>query len=178
MYLAYGIITMRGIVEGGTGKHVTDLTLRGASTALKAWWLCEVLYPPIVLLVRTSVAVFLLRIATRKLHRWIICIDITLTIVITGVFFFLLVFQCSPVSYFWTQVLGETGRCVDRRVVPTATIIHSVTSAISDFVLALLPIAMLWDVKLNKRTKATISFLLGLGLLYAADRLLKILFSL
>ena len=166
LYIIYGIIALHGIVAGGTGLHRTDLNPHGAAIALRGWWICEVLYSPVVLLIRTSVAVFLLRIATNKVHKWIIYVDMAIIWAVTVAFFFILLFQCSPVSYFWEQALGAKGSCMDRRVVPGATIAHSVISAVSDWVLGLLPIAMLWDVQLNKRTKATVSFLLSLGLLY------------
>jgi len=164
-YTAYSIIALHGIVAGGTGLHRTDLTPEGAAIALRAWWLCEVLYTPIVLLIRTSVAAFLLRIANNRVHQCIIYVDLAVIWAVSVAFFFILVFQCSPVSYFWMQALGDKASCIDQRVVPAATIAHSVISAVSDWVLGLLPIAMLWNVQLNKRTKATISFLLGLGLL-------------
>lgn len=49
--------------------------------------------------------------------------------------------------------------------VPRATIAHSILSSMNDFTLALLPIAMLWNINLDKKTKVTISTLLGLGVL-------------
>jgi len=155
---------MHGIFYG-TGLKTSQLTLPGASIALRGWWLCEVIYSPMVLLIRTSVALFLLRIATNKIHKWIIYVDMGFIWVISIVYFFIMVFQCYPVSYFWMRILGEQGKCLNPAVVPAATIVHSATSAVSDWILGLLPIAMLWNVKLNKRTKATISLLLSMGLL-------------
>lgn len=168
VYTAYSVIALNGIVNG-TGKHAVDLTPGGASVALRAWWLCEVLYSPLVLLIRTSIALILLRIATNPVHRWVVYVDMGLVWVLTVAYFFVVVFQCTPVSYFWTQVLGEEqargGRCADGRVVPVGTIALSAVSAVSDWILGLLPIAVLWNVQLSRRTKAAISLLLGVGLL-------------
>lgn len=45
------------------------------------------------------------------------------------------------------------------------TIAHSIVNAVTDFILAFLPIAILWNVKLNKRTKVGVATLLGMGVL-------------
>ena len=157
---------MHGIVAGGTGSHTKDLTPEGAVIALRAWWICEVLYSPIVFLIRSSVAVFLLSIAVKTSHKYIIYINIGVIWVVSVVYFFILVVQCSPVSFFWMQAVGAKGSCIDSKIVPAATIAYSVISAIGDWVLGLLPVAMLWNIQLNKRTKAIVSFLLSLGILY------------
>ncbi len=49
-------------------------------------------------------------------------------------------------------------------VVPAASIAHSLISAICDFILATLPVAMMWNVQLNKRTKVIVAALLSMGL--------------
>jgi hypothetical protein len=174
LYQVYGFFALDGIVRGGTGLHRTALNLDTAALALRAWYMCEVLYPAISLLIRSSVGWFLLRIATNKVHRRIIWIDLGIIWVVTVAYFFIMVFQCSPVSYFWMQVYGMEGHCIDPRVVPAATIAHSILSAFSDWILGLLPIFMLWHVKLNKRTKVTISVLLSLGLVGGVALIVRI----
>jgi hypothetical protein len=141
------------------------LTPESASIALEAWYLCEAIYAPLSGLVRTSIAIFLLRIAQAPAHKCIIWGNMVVIWAISITFFVLVLVQCTPPSYFWKQVLGEQGRCIDSSIIPGATIAHSVISASSDFILALLPIAMLWNVQLNRRTKLTIAVLLGLGFL-------------
>jgi hypothetical protein len=156
---------MWGIIAGGTGEHTSTLTAEGASIALEAWYICEVLYPPISALIRSSIAIFLLRIAQMKVHKYIIYANLVVIWLLSITYFVLLLVQCTPPSYFWQQVLGQPGHCVDKAVIPSVTIAHSVISATSDFILAALPVAMLWSVQLNKRTKLGIAVLLSLGLL-------------
>lgn len=163
LYTVYGVIGLLGIVYGGTGEHVDQLTPEGAAIGLKAWYLCEVLYAPLSALVRTSVAVFLLKIAAAKTHRIIIYVNLAVIWILSIVYFFLMLLQCDPPSFFWEQVLGAPGHCLDPRVVPDATYAHSAIGAVCDWSLALLPIWMLWNVKLNVRTKVTIGILLSMG---------------
>ncbi|KAK0729404.1 hypothetical protein B0T21DRAFT_292540, partial [Apiosordaria backusii] len=164
VYTSHATITIWGIVYAS--EVGDDDFKRGENIALHSWFLNEALYAPLSALIRTSIAVFLLRIATAKIHRNIIYVNLACTWVLTIVYFFIVVFQCSPSSYFYDQVLDPSGgSCIDKNIVPRTTIAHSISSAIQNFILAFLPIAILWHVKLNKRTKAGVATLLGMGLL-------------
>lgn len=165
MYTPYGVMAMHGVSAGGTGKPVGTYTAEMAAVSLRAWYLCEVLYSPITICIRVSICLFLLRVAAQKLHRWILIGNIAIISIISVAFFFVMVLQCSPPSFFWKQVLGAEGRCIDPNIVPDATIAHSVISAISDWIVGVLPIAILWGVKINRRTKVTIAFMLSLGIM-------------
>lgn len=158
-------MAMHGVTAGGTGKVVGTYTAEQAAISLRAWYLCEVLYSPITVCARISICVFILRIAAQKVHRLILIVNIGLISVISFAFFFVMVLQCSPPSYFWKQVLGAEGKCIDPNIVPDATIAHSVISAISDWIVGLLPIAILWHVKINRRTKASIALMLSMGIM-------------
>ncbi|KAF3361124.1 hypothetical protein VdG1_00733 [Verticillium dahliae VDG1] len=129
-----------------------------AARSLRGWYLCMVLYAPITLTIRASVCVLLLRLATSRAHRWIIWANLAVIAAISAAFFFILVFQCSPPSHFWTQ----------------ATTVHSCVSCLSDWCLGLLPVALLWNVKINRRTKGTIAVLLSLGMIAGVVLLVRI----
>ncbi|KAK4180406.1 hypothetical protein QBC36DRAFT_297622 [Triangularia setosa] len=164
LYTTHATITIWGIVYA-SDEGDKDF-VRGENIALHSWFLNEALYAPLSALIRTSIAVFLLRIATAKVHRNMIYVNLACTWVLTTIYFFIVVFQCSPSSYFYDQVLDPSGgSCIDKNIVPRVTIAHSIINAITDFILAFLPIAILWDVKLDKRTKAGVATLLGMGVL-------------
>ncbi|KAK0703817.1 hypothetical protein B0T26DRAFT_658684, partial [Lasiosphaeria miniovina] len=109
-------------------------------------------------------ALFLLRIFMARAHRYIIYASVVCILVMSFVYLFIVLFQCSPISHFYGQVLGQPGTCVDQNIVPGATTAFSVVSAAVDFVLALMPIAILWNVRLGKPTKFGIAAL-GTGIL-------------
>jgi hypothetical protein len=165
MYLAYGTVALHGVLHGATGKRIEELSVDAAALSLRAWFICEVLYSPVTLAIRASVCVVLLRLASERVHIWIIWINFVLITIVSIVFFFLLLFQCSPVVYFWKQVYGLQGSCVPVAVIPTAFWVHSIISSLSDWCLGLLPVAILWHVKINRRTKAIIAFLLSIGIM-------------
>ena len=53
-----------------------------------AWYLGEVLYPPLAAFVRTSIAVFLLHIAVEKWHVWVIRFNVVIIWTLSIVYFF------------------------------------------------------------------------------------------
>ena len=161
-------MALHGVVAGGTGRTVGTFNAETAAISLRAWYVCEVLYSPITICIRVSICVFLLRIAAQKVHRWILIGNIAVISIISVAYFFVMVLQCNPPSFFWEQVLGAKGTCIDPNIVPDATIAHSVISAVSDWIVGFLPIAILWNVKINMRTKVTIAFMLSMGIVYVA----------
>lgn len=176
MYTGYSIEAIIGILKGGTGKHVTQLTLEETYVGLKTWYISEIMYAPLSAMVRTSVALFLLRVATVPIHRWIVIVDLAVVWIVSLVFLFIATFQCNPPSYFYEQVRGAEGQCMSINVVPDAAIAHSVIGAVCDLVFAALPVAMLWNVQLNKRTKTVVAVLLGMGAVAGIALLVRIPF--
>ncbi|KAL0939334.1 uncharacterized protein CTRU02_205944 [Colletotrichum truncatum] len=173
-YVVYGVIAMHGITEGATGRHVTELIRSKAVISLRAWYICEVLYPPITLAIRLSICVLLLRLAVNKVHRWIIYVNLVVVCMISIAFFCIMTFQCKPVSYFWKQLEGMKGSCINYNIVPDAVVAHSVVSAVSDWVMGLLPIALLWNVNLNRRTKVLVAVLLSMGMIAGVALIIRI----
>ncbi|KAF6812717.1 integral membrane protein [Colletotrichum sojae] len=174
MYTVYGGIALHGITNGATGKHITELTAEQAAVSLRAWYICEVLYSPITLAIRTSICLLLLRLAVSRVHRWIIYVNLAVVWAISIAFFLIMTFQCMPPSYFWRQLYGDPGSCINLNIVPDATIAHSVISALSDWCIGLLPIALLWNVNLNRRTKALVAVLLSMGMVAGVALIVRI----
>jgi hypothetical protein len=152
-------------VHYGTGRHLEDIPPKDIPTALYYWWLCELFYTITTVLIRLSIAVFLLRICIKPGERWLIYGTLTMVISFSIFYFFLDLFQCSPVSFFWRQYEGQKGRCINPAAVPDASIAHSVVSFTADWILGLLPVVLLWHLKMNTRTKVSVAGLLSLGLL-------------
>lgn len=164
-FAAYNLIAVHGVASGGTGQHWEDMTTPEAKMALRDWYLCEILYCPVCALVRTSVSVLLLKITCTRAYRWIIFVNLAIVWTLTMALFFVLTAQCSPPSYFWNQVDGAVGKCLDPNLVCEVTIIYSIVGAISDFVLAILPVFLLWNIQMPRAIKVVTAVLLGMGFL-------------
>ena len=153
--------------------HATDLEPYVVANGLKWYFICEMLYLPVSSLVRTSIALFLLQLSPPRNLRITVYTVITSVWILFVVTLFILVFQCSPPAFLWEQILGADGSCWQSGIIPSITVTHSVISSVIDFLLALLPVALVRKVKLSLRTKAMVVGILGLGVSYD-DSLLKI----
>lgn len=81
-YTGYIFNGIYGILTGGAGQHVSQLTTAKIYRGLKTWYISEVLYGPVSAMVRTSVALFLLRVSVEPLHRWIIIVNLAVVYVL------------------------------------------------------------------------------------------------
>lgn len=74
---------------------------------------------------------------------------------LTGVaFFFIAIFQCSPVNYWWKQVNPAVkGHCINIRAISNVTYAYSAVSILTDFIFAFLPIHIVMGLHMDTRTK-------------------------
>jgi hypothetical protein len=77
-------------------------------------------------------------------------------------FFFVIVFQCNPVSYFW-QRRTQSGTCVPNDVIVGLGYTYSGFSIISDFTFALIPAFLVWHLQLERRAKIALIPLITMG---------------
>ncbi|KAI3532113.1 integral membrane protein [Colletotrichum abscissum] len=173
-YTTYGGLVLHGVTHGATGKHLTEVTVDQAAISLRAWYICEVLYSPITLAIRTSICLVLLRLTFIRVHRLVVYTNLVVVWVISTAFCCIVTFQCMPPSYFWRQLYGESGSCHNFNLVAVTTITHSIILAMSDWCMGLLPIVLLWNINLNWRTKAVVATLLGMGIAAGVALIIRI----
>ncbi|POR36571.1 Uncharacterized protein TPAR_03259 [Tolypocladium paradoxum] len=165
IFIASSCISMRGATAGAMGHSQGHYSPERLMASMKGIYLCEVLYPPLSLAIRVSVCLFLLRIVTKKVHRWIV--HVLLAVVSTASVGLLLatIFQCVPPSFFWNQMKpGAEGYCIDQQTVTSLAFVHGSVSALSAWVVGLLPVVILWNVRMDRRTKITVTALLGMSI--------------
>lgn len=85
-----------------------------------------------------------------------------ISVVSCAAFFFVTLFQCNPISYFWNTSTQE-GTCVNIEIVIALGYLYSVFSIISDFTFAILPAFIVMTLQLKLRTKIALIPLLAMG---------------
>ncbi|KAL0764683.1 hypothetical protein CaCOL14_012799 [Colletotrichum acutatum] len=114
LYSVYAAVAIHGIINGGIGRHTSDLDPDSIFIALQVWYMCEILYAFLSALIRTSICLFLLRIFNRginKLAKKMLQANIALVWVSSLVYLFIVVFQCNPPNYYWGKFEGLQGSC-------------------------------------------------------------------
>jgi hypothetical protein len=127
-------------------------------------------------MVRLSVGLLLIRISQTRAHKITIWIITGLMLATSISFFFVTMFQCRPISYFWNWSPTAVGKCGRHTVLANVGYAHMTVSFIADWTLGLLPIWLLRDVPIDGKTKAGIAVLLGFGLLAGVAALARIPF--
>ncbi|KAH6656126.1 hypothetical protein BKA67DRAFT_535020 [Truncatella angustata] len=153
-------------VHYGTGQHEAELPAENVSTARMFWWICYLMYAMTMILSKVSIGCLLLRVAARRLHTWIIYGAMAITVVTCLVFFFVTIFQCAPISFFWNK--NQDGTCVSMDVIIGLAYLYSVCSVFTDFTFALLPAWIISGLQLNMRTKLALIPLMAMGCVASA----------
>ncbi|KAJ9136689.1 Cfem domain-containing protein [Pleurostoma richardsiae] len=152
------------------GIHLADVPPHDPTDGMIWNYAVEILYNPILALVKSSVLLFLLRLFGQKdgVRRFIVILN-TLNIVQMVAFFFVIVFQCRPIAFNWDKTI-EGGRCVDTRVVFTTT---ATLNIITDFLVLGLPLYIFVDLNIPKRTKLALLFVFLLGFLVTITSIVR-----
>lgn len=150
----------------GTGRHRADLSIEGYATARHCWWFCYLFYAAATICAKLSIGCFLLRIAIRKMHTYIIYAAMLFSVVAGGTFFFVSLFQCNPIHFFWNK--EQNGTCVNDKVIIGLAYLYSTFALITDFTFALLPAFLVVGLQLKRRTKIALIPLLAMGCMYVS----------
>ncbi|KAH9225351.1 hypothetical protein K456DRAFT_1793305, partial [Colletotrichum gloeosporioides 23] len=174
LYSAYAAAALIGIVQGGIGRHTSDLDSASIVIALQIWYTCEILFAFISAIIRTSICLFMLRVFKYGLPRAILRATIAVVWTSSTVYLLIIVFQCNPPRYYWAQFEGTSGSCRPASLVPNATIVHSVIAAVSDWVIGILPLQMLWKLQKPRAEKLPLIFFFGVGVVAGMIMIVRI----
>ncbi|KAI0527889.1 hypothetical protein F5B22DRAFT_640866 [Xylaria bambusicola] len=130
----------------------------------------EILYNPILALVKTSILLFLQRLFGHRpgVRRFIVWLNIANIGMMIGVFFGVIL-QCIPISKTWEPTLE--GTCIDRRVLFT---VMSSFNIFTDILMLALPMRIFISLKIPKRTKIALMFVFLLGFLTTITSMIRL----
>ena len=167
-------------VPYGNGRHREFLSYAHYTHINFLTWLTQLLLFPLLCLLKLSVGFLVLRIKNTKPLRyflWTIMAGLIITTLLPEV---VLLAECRPVSAYW---MSHPEMCWDARVriysiyIQTGNYLapyqcsHQVLtgflamSVLTDIICTLLPIAVVWDLRLSLRDKFAICGLMSLGVM-------------
>ncbi|KAI5840097.1 hypothetical protein DFP73DRAFT_197025 [Morchella snyderi] len=141
------------------GMHVWDIVADYGTLALKMDFANQLVYHPILALTKISILVFYYRLSVSGAFRQTVMALIIINVALTVSIFFADFFQCSPINYIWDKSI-EGGKCIDTKAF---FISSAALNIVSDFVVLLLPIPMVWKLKINMKKKIALISLFSLG---------------
>ena len=203
--VAYAGVAYKWILVNGFGYHVWDLrplTLEQNVLSLKLNMAQQLLYNPILCLVKASIIIFLFRLEDRrKLIRWSLFVLFGFNLGhMCGVFFGALT-QCLPIHMYWDHfytdvtlangtIVNPNYHCFDEE---TFSLVTAGFAILTDVLILCVPvsgvarefidkdladriasqIAMIWNLRLNLRKKIGVAVILSLGWIVTAVSILR-----
>ena len=171
----------------GGARHLRYLTPSQVKTAVRLNWAAQPFGIAAFASGKISTAFLIMRIENRTLWRkWFLCGSIAVTVVGTTVAILVLFLQCSPPRALWDDVPGA--KCWNASVNSDIQIINASMSpevfhrglaslgranrrvligwnSFFDLALSLMPITIVWNLKMKMRKKVALCTVLGLGVL-------------
>ncbi|OTA06439.1 hypothetical-protein [Trichoderma parareesei] len=162
------------VAQDGMGRHNAAIMDDDKKISALMWQaLATVTYVINMMFIKLSIGIFLLRVSARKVYNYIICISLVIIAIWSLAIFFYDIFQCSPVQKQWDFRI-QGGKCASPNDIIAAAYAISVMTIASDWLYALLPIPMLWSVKMTSQAKATVILILGLGIFASIATIIRI----
>ncbi|OOG00014.1 hypothetical protein ASPCADRAFT_126894 [Aspergillus carbonarius ITEM 5010] len=158
----------------GMGQKLEQLGSGHLETALFWWWLGQTSYVVTVVVAKISIALALLRLTVSKIHMILLWSVVGVSIAVGLVFWFMLTFECKPVSHFWQR--ESPGSCMAIDYLLDIAYVYSVTAMLCDLILGLLPIFLVWKLQMSRQTKAALAGILSLGCVASAGVIVRIPF--
>jgi len=129
-------------------------------------WLASLLYIIISTMTKLIVGLFLLRICShRRWQRWTIWAIMGVVTVFNTFYFFIAIFACQPVEQEWMRYATPPARgtCNSTLFATVPTYVSAFLNVVADWVLPILPAAMVWSARLDRRTRISVCSVLALG---------------
>ncbi|KAI8960345.1 hypothetical protein F5Y11DRAFT_330303 [Daldinia sp. FL1419] len=161
-------------VHYGAGRHAAYLDPEVNRLGLKLNFISQPIYLWAIPIVKVSVGFFLIRISPSVYYKRILQGVMTFLMAYTFVCFMTLMLQCNNLAILWDNRIQTT--CWSQSTLQGLSYANSTVNIITDIFFALLPIPMLWNVKINARTKASLICVLGLGVFACAAAIVKAAF--
>ncbi|EFX04475.1 hypothetical protein CMQ_1403 [Grosmannia clavigera kw1407] len=142
------------------GIHADHVPVDYDERSALIWnFVVQVLYNPILALVKTSVLLFLLKLGSQKQAvRLSIYVLNTFNLSLMVAIFVVVIFQCRPISFNWD--VSEHGHCIKQGAFYMVT---AALTILTDILSLALPFWVFLDLKLPRRVKVALLFVFLLG---------------
>ncbi|KAL6710095.1 hypothetical protein ACN47E_009886 [Coniothyrium glycines] len=160
-------------VHYGAGRHIEYIEPTDFMNALKLNFISQPIYLFAIALVKISVGFFLLRIAVQPFYRRLIIGIMAFMAIYTCGCFLTIVLQCTDLRMLWDR--SVKGTCWTSFTLKALGYVNSTLNISTDIAFSIaIPIPMIWGLQMNRRQKASLICIMGLGIFATAAALVKL----
>lgn len=154
---------MREVVDNGLGRDMWTLKDIQITNVLRFYFMGEIFYVVALGVSKISILCFYLRVFPNKDFRRVIYGVMALSVAYTIAFFFATTFQCTPISYAWTQWDGlHKGTCND---IHLQGWIAAGINICLDIIVMVLPLKHLIGLQMDLRKKLMVISMFSVGII-------------
>ncbi|OJJ74606.1 hypothetical protein ASPBRDRAFT_455454 [Aspergillus brasiliensis CBS 101740] len=155
----------------GAGRH-TVYVEKTASIATHLNFATQGIYMWAIGLVKISIGLFLLRFAPRRGYKIFIWVVMVLMLLYTIICFLTLMFECKNIRSIWDK--NVKSECFTSTQLLKLSYTNTGLNILTDIIFAVLPAIMLRHLQVNRRVKASLVCILGLGIFACAAAIVKL----
>ncbi|EXJ56453.1 hypothetical protein A1O7_06797 [Cladophialophora yegresii CBS 114405] len=156
----------------GYGRDTWRLPFDDTKAVYMIFYTGGILYAVGVASTKVAFLVFYIKLFPSGIFRWVALPLLVATVLHGLTFTFLFIFQCSPISYAWTQWDGTgQGKCLNFDL---GAVMHAITNILLDLLIFALPIWQLWSLSLSKRKKVQVLSMFCVGFFVTLVSILRL----
>ncbi|KAF2125177.1 hypothetical protein P153DRAFT_349541 [Dothidotthia symphoricarpi CBS 119687] len=164
-----------GMAWSGVGAYDATLSAEQKANSMLWFYVFQEPWCFTLITIKWSIGFALIRIANgMKWIEYVIYTCLAVTLVVMGGTGMYLFFQCMPIEKNWHTAVP--GTCQDRSIQTVLSYAVAAVSISTDWVFAILPIFLLWNIQLDPRVKASVVGLLGLGIFASIAPIVRLKF--
>ncbi|PVH86548.1 hypothetical protein DL98DRAFT_567408 [Cadophora sp. DSE1049] len=173
-YLSLGALLILG-AQNGIGGHTFQAKLPQISNVLKYIWFLEIIYVCLTSVMKGSIAITMMQWTKNRVLIWMFWGSIAMDVLISAVFSFYVIFQCTPISYAW-QMLDPNvkGKCLPFTGQLYMGLALCFVTFTLDILLMTSPFIMMKGKNINKTLKKYIYGIFSLGILATIANIIRL----
>ncbi|KAI3573956.1 hypothetical protein IWW34DRAFT_884725 [Fusarium oxysporum f. sp. albedinis] len=169
-------INSHGLAPNGMGKDIWTLAPDQITKFSMFFHTMATLYFALMTLLKLSLLFFYLRIFPTPVVRKALWGTVAFTCAFGLVYVFVAIFQCQPISYFWTKWDGEhEGKCANINAVTWSN--ASINIALDFYILGI-PLSQLRALNLDWRKKIGVGMMFSVGIFVTVMSILRLVATL
>ncbi|RDW79980.1 hypothetical protein BP6252_04618 [Coleophoma cylindrospora] len=170
--LALCLINIYGLSANGFGKDIWKVSFPQITEIIRYSYIVQVIYFALIPAIKISILLFLLRIFITYHMRIMIQATILFNLLVGVTYVILNIFQCRPISFFWTSWDGEhQGTCIDVVALVNS---YAIISIVVDVWMLILPIIQVYKLNLQRRTKLAVGVMFSVGIIFTAISVIRL----
>lgn len=165
LYPVYSVYLLMCVVRNyGLGKDMWTIPFDNIRQILKLFFIEEEMYCVCIATIKISILCLYLNIFPNRGVRIATYIMLAISLVWAIVSFFVLLFSCSPISYYWDMWDGEhTGKCMSHDKILVA---HSISNIVLDVLIVAIPMPTLATLHMPLEKRLGVCVMFAVGIVY------------